>query len=410
MNKLHELRTLVTIQANDEGKLPTEIEILQAGTWRTPYHGNFEVTPQNLQEYVNNFKNDVRASSSTHGLPIDFEHNTHGGAAGWIKDLEVRGASLWASIEWNKKGAEAVANKEYKFFSPEFQPEEYEDPEQAGVFIDNVLMGGGLTTRPLFKGLTPVTANDSKENDEKVLTPGHVGSTIYLKPVAANNGEPMKLQDLLKKKASDLTKEEQKFIAAHVDELNDDQKKAYDFLEKKSKKANDEEEESEEEEEESEEEEEQEEEEEKDPKQANDGKVTISASELSALRAKADRGVEAAEKLERKEASEHLTEALFASDKPKLPVTAKDSVVDFYLSLDKKQKKAFDGIIEKLPSVKMFSEIGDSEANSKKAADALDKEAEKLMAKDKKLTYSQALKQASEQNPELAKQHVDGEE
>jgi len=402
MNKLKDLRTLISIKANDEGQLPNEIEILQAGMWRTPYHGNFQVTVQDLNEYVQNFANDVRASSSTHGLPIDFEHNTHGGAAGWLTKLEVRGTSLWATIDWNKKGAEAIANKEYKFFSPEFQPEDYEDPERAGVFYNNVCMGGGLTTRPLFKGLTPVTANDADEKEKKVLTPGLAGSTIYIKPVVNHKEENMKLQDLLEKKASELTKEEREFITANEKDLTAEQRKAFDFLDTKETK------------------------EEKEARLASEKKeadnkkkeaaekakkgadqVVISASEHEALVKKANEGAEALERLNRKEASEKLSAVLFASDSPRLPVAAKDDVVDFYMTLNKGQKEAFDGIMEKLPEVKMFSEIGSDQGASVKAAEALDKKANELMEKNKDLSYSDALRQASEANPELAKQHAE---
>lgn len=399
MKTLENLRTLISIKANDEGVLPNEIEILQAGMWRTPWHGNFEVTASQLQEYADNFKKDVRASSSTHGLPIDFEHRTSDGAAGWITDLVVKGMSLWATIDWNKKGAEAIADKQYKFFSPEFQPEDYEDPERAGNFYNNVLMGGALTTRPLFKGLTPVRANDGSQDDKKSLTQKSGSSIIYVKAAEKpNNEDNMNLQQLLEKKASELTTDEQAFIKANVKELTAEQVKAYDFLDqahksdKKDKKdANDKKSDK------------------KDDKKPVEGKdsVVISASEYKLLQEKADKGVEAADKIAAIEASETVTKLLFASDKPRLPIAAKEDAVAFYQTLSASQKEAFEGLVKQLPETKMFAEIGDANAVSKETGEALDKKASELMKANEKLTYSQALKMAGDQNPELAKEHAE---
>jgi phage I-like protein len=62
-------------------------------------------------------------------LPIDENHSTDlsapkGGAApafGWMKNLcaDASGA-VWADVEWNERGQDALARKEYRFISPVF--------------------------------------------------------------------------------------------------------------------------------------------------------------------------------------------------------------------------------------------------------------------------------------------------
>jgi len=62
-------------------------------------------------------------------LPLDWEHSTEllapegrpAPAAAWIKEMEVReGGSIWARLDWTPKGAESVANREYRYISPVF--------------------------------------------------------------------------------------------------------------------------------------------------------------------------------------------------------------------------------------------------------------------------------------------------
>lgn len=397
MIKANTFKKAIQITANEDGSLPTEIELLQTGQWDTPWHGRISISPQDLEEYVRNFENDVRASSSTHGLPVDFEHRGSDGAAGWIMKLYVKANSLYGSFEWNKKGSEALLDKQYKFISPEFCPEDYEDPEKAGNYFNNVLIAAGLTARPLFKGLKPVTANEDGNKNKKSLTANNNSNIIYL----SEEKSQMNLKDIFSKKASEFTEEEKEFIKANSDKLTDDQKKSFDFLggegKKDTKKANDD----------AKKEEDLKKKEAKKPVEAKDS-VTISKAEFDALSKKADEGAEAAQKINRIEASDRLEKAIFASDK--MPITVKEDVVDFYQSLNTKQKKAFDGIVDKLPKVEMFKEIGASDAVSGDAADQLTKKAHELQKEDSNLTFSEALRKAGEQNPELAKKYEGIEE
>ncbi|HYL58615.1 MAG TPA: phage protease [Candidatus Acidoferrales bacterium] len=83
------------------------------------------------------------------GLPIDYDHATDLGAsegrpapaAGWIRELKVRGASLWGRVEWTARGAASIVAREYRYVSPVFQF----DPKDGSV---TRLLRAGLTNNP----------------------------------------------------------------------------------------------------------------------------------------------------------------------------------------------------------------------------------------------------------------------
>lgn len=60
-------------------------------------------------------------------LPIDYEHQIDEEearlkgpvpAAGWIKELKVKGEALWARVEWTERAREMIARREYRYLSP----------------------------------------------------------------------------------------------------------------------------------------------------------------------------------------------------------------------------------------------------------------------------------------------------
>lgn len=61
-------------------------------------------------------------------LPVDINHSSEhkaskgdeSPAVGWIERLEIVNGALWGDVEWNPKGLQAVANREYRFISPVF--------------------------------------------------------------------------------------------------------------------------------------------------------------------------------------------------------------------------------------------------------------------------------------------------
>lgn len=73
----------------------------------------------------------VDAQRTAAGQPIlvDFDHLSafapdEGGdqtAAGWIEELEVRNGQVWARVAWTVRAAEQIADKQWRFVSPEFR-------------------------------------------------------------------------------------------------------------------------------------------------------------------------------------------------------------------------------------------------------------------------------------------------
>jgi hypothetical protein len=385
------LRQRIAITADDSGTLPSEIELLQTGMWDAPYHGMFMVTSDDLREYVQNFADDVRPSSSTAGLPIDAEHDTDGGAYGWIKSLSVKpndqgGESLWGHVEWTDLGKQALTGGVYKFFSPEFCPDGYMDPEGFSDDCDNVLLGGGLTNRPLFKNLTPVMASDGTQgatDDKKIF-------------ISIKERSMPTLDEIRVKEASDLTAEDKQVLTDHKSELSADELTKFDLkadetAEDKTEVVADKPVVAE-------------------PVAASDkGNVTISAGELAALKDQAAQGVLANQKLVTAAATDEINQLAFsASEGVKFAMDQKTDVVAFYLSCNDAQKEAFTKLVKAMPAHVSAGDMtatgsGADAMNNGEAYSQLKQAADKLVADGKAKTFSQALVMATDQNPDLAK-------
>lgn len=69
----------------------------------------------------------IAASMAEGDRVLDFDHATvhrergSGRAAGWIKAMEARDDGIWGRVEWTRKGAQALADRDYRFISPVFR-------------------------------------------------------------------------------------------------------------------------------------------------------------------------------------------------------------------------------------------------------------------------------------------------
>ncbi|MGA9723444.1 MAG: phage protease [Candidatus Binatus sp.] len=108
------------------------------------------------------------------GLPIDYDHATDFGApegrpapaAGWIRELEVRGGAVWGRVEWTARAANSIVAREYRYVSPVFQF----DPKDGVV---TRLLRAGLTNNPNLH-LTAIAASRaaaSNARDERMEFP-----------------------------------------------------------------------------------------------------------------------------------------------------------------------------------------------------------------------------------------------
>lgn len=166
--------------AASEGKIPTEIELMKVGSYKSYAYNEFEITESDLAGFVESFERGIRAKGENgedKSLPINFAHNMYGEAAGWITGLRASNGSLFATTEWTDIGEDSLKNKRYKFISPEWYFA-YED-ETTGARHRNVLAGAGLTNVPLFQKLRPLTSAEGNvilldnpmTEDKKTTTP-----------------------------------------------------------------------------------------------------------------------------------------------------------------------------------------------------------------------------------------------
>lgn len=141
------------------------IHAMPLGDWKHPVHGLIRFTLDRLQRFTANVNNKVRGQD----LDIDFDHKLlRTDAAGWVQKAETRADGLWLLVDWTKEAAEAIKEKKFRYFSPEFV-DEWQHP-QTGNKIKDVLFGGGITNRPFLKNMIPlnlteVLANDGDGND-----------------------------------------------------------------------------------------------------------------------------------------------------------------------------------------------------------------------------------------------------
>ncbi len=134
-------------------------QVLRVGHFSHPSYGEFEVTPESLQNMVANFTNGVRPIPPTR-LVVDYNHGDQNGrAAGWITALEVRnGSELWARVEWTDEAAEAIRRREYQFTSAEFAWA-YQDKGD-GTDRGPTLLAMAITNRPFVEGMQPLALSE----------------------------------------------------------------------------------------------------------------------------------------------------------------------------------------------------------------------------------------------------------
>ncbi|KAB2587290.1 hypothetical protein BS297_01015 [Rhodococcus erythropolis] len=226
---------LVKIKADSTGQAPKTIELLRAGEWHTPWHGDFEITKQDLQQFAANVQAGVGLVADDPKVPLNYGHASYDKAAGWISHVYVSddGEALLGDPEWTPAAVEAIKGGEWKYISPEFNPRDWpwEDPEEEYHFVNNVLTGAALTNIPLFKKLKPITA--SRIKPEKAIRASAAGDGDK-----HNQGEPMDLKEIRAKQVADLTEEEKTFLSENKADLTAEELKTFGLEEADDEAAN----------------------------------------------------------------------------------------------------------------------------------------------------------------------------
>lgn len=153
-NHMNEFKLLSEIVLSEDGKTG-RVQIFPAvGKYSHPRYGELDISKGFLDTVKSNFDHKIYQQELP--LTIDLEHQTAlSGAAGWISNVEIDGdKGMWATVEFNDRGKSLVGADAYRYFSPEFY-DRWTDPASNEAFT-NVLIGGALTNRPFFKGMSPV--------------------------------------------------------------------------------------------------------------------------------------------------------------------------------------------------------------------------------------------------------------
>lgn len=142
------------VQLAEGDEVPTRINALKVGDYKHPLYGEIKVTSERLKNFAKNVMEKVRGVD----LDIDYAHKSKDDkAAGWVRSAEVEDDKLWLTVEWTPAAAEAIKNKEYRYFSPEFF-DKWTD--STGTVHRDVLAGGGITNRPFMKDLVPLNFSE----------------------------------------------------------------------------------------------------------------------------------------------------------------------------------------------------------------------------------------------------------
>jgi phage I-like protein len=151
---------LSTIELSDNG--PTWIQAMPLGKYKHPFFGDIDITPERVKRFSDNVNSNVRGTE----LDIDYDHKmTSGEAAGWVKAADARPTGLYLLVDWTAKARQAIRERAYRYFSPEFT-DEWEHPKTQ-VKHKDVLFGGGITNRPFLKDIAPVNASELVLGDQE---------------------------------------------------------------------------------------------------------------------------------------------------------------------------------------------------------------------------------------------------
>lgn len=145
-----------------------DIQIMRVGKWNHPAYGEFEVTTETLTEIKTNFDTNIRGIQ----LAVDENHEPNHKALAWYNELyQVSMTDLYAKLELTQKGADLLNEGAYKYFSPEIVF--FKTDEETGNPITNMLVGGAFTNRPFFKSMQPLMASeDGQETGGKPTAQG----------------------------------------------------------------------------------------------------------------------------------------------------------------------------------------------------------------------------------------------
>lgn len=144
------------------GVKETWVTITRTGDFTDPRYGDFKITPTHLDQMVANFAKRVVGQD----IFLDVAHKPSDGAAGKFVQLQVSAGKLRGLVQWTDFGIDAVQKRGFAYLSAEYH-ENWRDNEKQ-LAHGCVLLGAGLTTRPVIKHLDPVTLSEDGDHDGEI--------------------------------------------------------------------------------------------------------------------------------------------------------------------------------------------------------------------------------------------------
>lgn len=115
-------RNLVKIQGDVSGSASKTIELLQTGEWHTPWHGDFEITKEDIKQFPANAQAVFVLVAADPRVPLNYGHASYGKAAAWMANVHVSddGEPLLGDPEWTPAAGQAIEGGEWNisFMSP----------------------------------------------------------------------------------------------------------------------------------------------------------------------------------------------------------------------------------------------------------------------------------------------------
>lgn len=147
-----------------EGETTQRIQVFPPpGDYNHPVAGPFTLSQDDLHEYAA----DINSRDS---ISIDRDHAFKKGlnapAAGWFKPgtAEADEGGVTAEVSWTPEAAKQVANREYRYLSPEFAFTR-RDGETGRQIPEPTLLAASLTNRPFFDRMDAIAADVAIEDD-----------------------------------------------------------------------------------------------------------------------------------------------------------------------------------------------------------------------------------------------------
>lgn len=144
------------------GATQSWVTLTRTGNFTDPRYGEFAITLEMLGQMVANFDKRVLGQD----VFIDVSHKPSDGAAGKVMKLSVEGGKLRALVEWTPFGLDAIKQRGFTYLSAEYH-EAWADNERQQTH-GCVLLGAGLTVRPVIKNLDPVQLSHDNDHDHAV--------------------------------------------------------------------------------------------------------------------------------------------------------------------------------------------------------------------------------------------------